>query len=85
MSVKPPTARMTFLDGMRLFVDSPIFLKYSEAYGSFTVGEDRHLSVVIPWDVPSLPGIWLWREWHDVCLYLVSLAVYVPVIWLKVI
>ena len=52
----------------------PEMLKSSAAYGSSTVGEDRHLSAAIPGDVPSLPGIWLWREWDDVCLYLHYLA-----------
>ena len=45
-----------------------------EAYGSSTVGEDLHLSAAIPGGVPSLPGIWLWWEWDDVCLYLHYLA-----------
>ena len=49
-------------------------LKSSEAYSSSTVEEDRYLSAAIPGDVPSLPGIWLWQEWDDVCLYLHYLA-----------
>ena len=48
----------------------PEMLKSSEAYGCSTVGEDRHLSAAIRRDVPSLPGIWLWREWDDIWLYL---------------
>ena len=77
MSVKPPTARTTFLDGMMLFFRQshiPEMLKSSEAYGCSTVEEDRRLSAAISEDVPSLPGIWLWQEWDDVCLYLHYLA-----------
>ena len=63
----------------------PEMLKSSEAYGSSTVGEDRHLSAVIPGDVPSFHGIWIWREWDDVSLYLHYLACILSRVWLKVI
>ena len=92
MSVKPPTARTTFLDGMRLFVDSPIFQRCPSP--------PRHMVAPLSGKTAIL-GLWF-LGMSLACLgsgfgengtmyasisiiWLVSLAVYVPIVWLKVI
>ena len=64
---------MTFLDGMRLFVVTTHIqkvLKSPMAYGSSTVGKDRHSSAVATEDISSKSGIRFWQEWDNMCVSL---------------
>ena len=64
-------------------------LKSSKAYGSSTVREDCHLSAAIPGMSLACPGSGFGENGMTYAsiyiIWLVSLAVHVPVIWLKVI
>ena len=72
--VKPPTARMTFLDRMRLFIVNPIFIRCSSHPQSIWW---LQFSAMSTWDILSVSGIsFCWEQnyirvyFHDlVCLF----------------
>ena len=88
MSVKPPPARTTFLDGMRLFVDSPIFRRCWSPPGHMVAPLSGKIAfLVLQFLGMSLAclGSGSDENWDDVCLYLHYLACILSRVWLKVI
>ena len=92
MSVKPPTARTTFLDGMRLFVDSPIFRRCLSP-PRYMVAPQSGKIVILVLRFMGMSFACLGSGFGEngtkyasiSIIWLVSLAVYVPVVWLKMI